>query len=451
MHHPRPARSPRIFPFCPFVAAVTALLLVNEVHAEALARLNAKRLEAVSHAIQALRKDWKEVPRPGPYREHRANLHVHSHWSHDSRGKIEEIVAAAKAAGTSVLMFNEHPADHYDFFKEGHQGIKNGVLLIPGAETAGFLAFPTTSLRGVKTDGPQEFCDLVRGRGGLMFVSHLEERMDWNVRGVTGMEIYNTHADIKDEKKLVAALLNPLWLLQAAELFRKYPQESYSALQDYPADYLRRWDELCQSAPHTGVSANDAHQSIGLVIRWSDEETARVEDALGKLLLQPPIESLPHSEELRKGKRVGDVLYQLQLDPYVVALRHVGTHLLLAEHSEQGVREALEAGRAFVAFDWLADATGFDFAAISDTGRHEMGSQLPLGAGITLRSAAPLPVHWRLLRNGKVVEESDGRTLDYAVVEPGNYRAEAWLDIAGERMIWVLSNPIYMAKGSPTR
>jgi hypothetical protein len=142
MHHPRPARSPRIFPFCPFVAAVTALLLVNELHAEALAKLNAKRLEAVSHAIQALRKDWKEVPRPGPYREHRANLHVHSHWSHDSRGKIEEIVAAAKAVGTSVLMFNEHPADHYDFFKEGHQGTKDGVLLIPGAKQRAFSPFP---------------------------------------------------------------------------------------------------------------------------------------------------------------------------------------------------------------------------------------------------------------------------------------------------------------------
>src|SRR5437870_2175387 len=158
---------PRIFSFCPLlVAALLTLFLVTEARSEALAKLNAKKLEAVSQAIQALRKDWKEVPRSGPYREHRANLHVHSHRSHDSRGQIEEIVAAAKAVGTSVLMFNEHPADHYDFFKDGHQGIKDSVLLIPGAETEGFLAFPTTSLRGVKPGSPQEFCDLVRGRGG---------------------------------------------------------------------------------------------------------------------------------------------------------------------------------------------------------------------------------------------------------------------------------------------
>lgn len=435
--------------FCQlFLAFLAALLVPAETRAEALARLNAKKLAAVSQAIEALRENRREVPRSGPYREHRANLHVHSHWSHDSRGQIEEIVAAAKAVGTSVLMFNEHPADHYDFFKEGHRGTKDGVLLIPGAETEGFLAFPTTSLRGIKLGSPQEFSDLVRGRGGLMFLSHLEERMEWQVRGITGVEIYNTHADIKDEKKLTAALLNPLWLLQTEALFRKYPQESYSALQDYPADYLRRWDEFCQAAPHTGVSANDAHQSIGLVIRWSDAETARVEDSLGKLLLQPAIESLPNSAELRKGKRVGDEIYRLQLDPYEVALRHVGTHLLLTEHSERGVREALEAGRAFVAFDWLGDATGFDFAAFQDTKRFEMGSQLPFSDGLILRGAAPLPVHWRLVRNGKVIEESAGRTLNHAVGEAGNYRAEAWLDIAGERMPWVLSNPVYVTDAS---
>jgi hypothetical protein len=74
-----------------------------------------------------------------------------------------------------------------------------------------------------------------------------------------------------------------------------------------------------------------------------------------------------------------------------------------------------------------------------------MGSQLTLSRGLTLRGQAPLPVHWRLVRNGKVVEETAGRHLNYPVVEPGNYRAEAWLDIAGERMLWILSNPFYIA------
>jgi hypothetical protein len=437
-------QTPSSYPPITFFLAI--VLASTVVRAEALAKLEARQLAAVARAIQELKAEWKAVPRSGPYREQRANLHVHSHWSHDSRGTIEEIVAAAKATGTTVLMFNEHPAEHYDFFKDGHQGIKEGVLLIPGAESAGFLAFPTVSLQGVKPGKPQEFCDLVRGRGGLMFVSHLEERMDWQIRGVTGVEIYNTHADAKDEKKLLAALRNPFWLVQTAELLKKYPQEAYSALQDYPADYLKRWDELCETAPHTGVAANDAHQNLGLIVRWTAVERARFEDSLGKVQLEPELAALPNADELKKGKREGDVLFRLQLDPYENALRHVGTHLLLTELSEKAVREALEAGRAFVAFDWLADSTGFDFAAFSGDKRHEMGSQLPFTRGLTLRGEAPLPVHWRLIRNGKVVEEPSGRTLSYTVSEPGNYRAEAWLDIAGERMIWVLSNPVYVKK-----
>ena len=432
-----------------FTGLLSALIIVVALPAnarsEAFAKLEPKKLEAVRLAVEALRADWKAVPRIGPFREHRANLHVHSHWSHDSRGTIGEIVAAAKATGTSVLMFNEHPAEHYDFFKDGHQGIKDGVLLIPGAESQGFLAFPKMSLRGLNLATPQEFSDLVRGRGGLMFVSHLEERMDWNVRGITGVEIYNTHADFKDEKKMLTALRNPLWLLQATEMFRKYPQESFSALQDYPADYLKRWDELCATAPHTGVSANDAHQNVGLIVRWAAGDKARIEDALGKLLIELDLAIVPGSDGLRKGKQVGDELFRLLLDPYENSLRHVGTHLLLSELSEKAVREALEAGRAFVAFDWLADATGFDFAAVADTQRYEMGSQLAMTRLLTLRGQSPLPVHWRLIRNGKVVEESVGRTLSHSVVEPGNYRTEAWLDIAGERMLWILSNPLYIA------
>ncbi|MSR58366.1 MAG: PHP domain-containing protein, partial [Planctomycetaceae bacterium] len=173
--------------FCkPFLAIVIILgLSTGHARADALARLNADRLDAVHKAVIALQSQRDDSPSPGPYRDYRANLHVHSAFSHDSRGKLDDIVAAAKSAGTSVLMFTEHPADHYDFFKDGHQGTQDGVLLIPGAEMNGFLVYPTHSMRGLASGTPQELSDLVRGRGGLMFVAHLEERMDWQIAGVT--------------------------------------------------------------------------------------------------------------------------------------------------------------------------------------------------------------------------------------------------------------------------
>lgn len=241
-----------------YLLTVVVLVLPLNVRADAVTRLEREKLQAVHKAIEALRTDWRKVPRPGPYKEYRANLHVHSALSHDSRGTIDEIVKAAKATGTQVLMFTEHPADHFDILKDGHKGLKDGVLLIPGAETRGFLAFPKVSLRGTDGGTSQEFADLIRGRGGLMFLSHLEERMDWEIRGLTGVEIYNTHANFKAQKRLSTSLRNPLWLLKIAPLFGDFPQEAFSALQEYPADYLKRWDQLCEKTPHTGIAANDA-------------------------------------------------------------------------------------------------------------------------------------------------------------------------------------------------
>src|SRR5262245_9085456 len=394
------------------VAAVIVLSAGAFARGDALAKLKPDKLDAVRQSLQKLRGEWRKLERPGPYTEYRANLHVHSKLSHDSRGTIEEIVAAAKTVGTRVLLFTEHPAPHYDIFKDGHKGVRDGVLLIPGAETKGFLAFPKASLRGLDGGTPQEFAEVVRRQDGLVFLSHLEERMDWEIRGLTGTEIYNTHADFKDEKKLIAAMRNPLWLLQTAELFRKYPQEAFSALLDYPADYLKRWDELCEKAPHTGIAADDAHQNVGMAVRLLDGGKARLEDALGKKLFEADVATLPPLAALAKYKKPGDTLFQLRLDPYENSLRHVGTHLLLTELSEKAVWEGLTAGRAFVAFDWLADATGFDFAATSGARRHEMGSRIALSADLTLRAQAPLPVRWRLLRNGKVASESKGRTLE---------------------------------------
>jgi len=428
------------------------LLVLGFVHvgkapvnaADAVDRLTAERLEAVHQAVLKLKSERRDIPRSGPLREYRANLHVHSAFSHDSRGTIDEIVAAAKAVGTQVLMFNEHPAEHYDFFKDGHRGTRDGVLLIPGAEMKGLLVFPRQSVRGLESGPVQEFSDLVRGREGLTFLSHLEERMDWEIRGLTGVEIYNTHADFKDEKRLIAQLRNPLWLLKAAELTRKYPQESFSALHDYPADYLKRWDQLCEHFPHTGVSANDAHQNIGLTIRLAEDNKARVEDALGEKLLELDATALAAVLPASKNEKVGSVLLQMRLDPYENSLRHVGTHLLMSELTTEAVWQALQDGRAFVAFDWIADTSGFDIVAETAGKRHEMGSHLPLAQDLRLIGHAPLSARWRLIRNGKLLSESSGPSFDARLDQPGRYRTELWLDVAGEEHIWILSNPFYV-------
>lgn len=430
-------------------AAIIALTWSATNHAfaadGAVDRLTAERLAAVHQARLAFSSQRRDLPRRGPLRAYRANLHVHSKLSHDSRGSLDEILAAAKTVGTHVVLFTEHPAAHYDFVTDGHQGLRDGVLLIPGAETQGLLAFPATSVKGLDLGSPQEFSDVVRRRGGQTFLSHLEERLDWDLTGLSGVEIYNTHADVKDEKQLAAKLRNPLWLLTAAELIRKYPQEAFSALQDYPADYLKRWDELCARAPHTGVSANDAHQNIGLTIRLTEDKKARVEDALGKKLLELDASLIaPQLPPRDEGRPADGVLFQLRLDPYENSLRHVATHLLMTELSADAVRQALDTGRAFVAFDWIADSTGFDVAAESAGRRHEMGSRVTLADDLRITAQAPLAARWKLIRDGQRVAEHDGATYAVRVERAGRYRLELWLDVAGELRPWILTNPFYV-------
>lgn len=427
-----------------WVCILTLGIVERSFGEDAVDRLAPKRIAEIHAAVETLAAKRKMLDRPGTYADYRANLHVHSLLSHDSRGKPEDIVAAAKKVGTKVILFSEHPAPHYDFVKDGHAGMRDGVLLIPGAEAKGLLAYPLESVKDFEAAPIQEYSDIITRRGGLTFLSHLEERMDLNLAGLTGNEIYNTHADFKTEKRLLANLKNPLWLIQVGDVFKKYPKEAISALQDYPEDYLKRWDELCLVFPHCGVSANDSHQNTGIVLKLVEGNKVRVEDPIGDKLLELDAALVGAVMPDVKSAKAGDELYRLQLDPYEASLGLVGTHLLMKEHTREAVWDALQNSRAYVSFDWIADATGFDFALEGDSKRSEMGSQVAFAPAQKLRAQAPLEAHWRLIRSGKLITEAEGTNFEWAVTEPGNYRVEAWLDVAGERRIWILSNPIYV-------
>lgn len=410
---------------------------------DALDRMTRKQLKETRAAIENFREQRKEKEVPGPLKVYRANLHVHSLLSHDSRGKPEEIVAAAKRADTDVIMFTEHPAPHYDFVKDGHQGLRDGVLLIPGAETKGLLAYPKESVREIDPLSTEDFAKMVRQTDGMAFISHLEERMDLEIPGITGNEIYNTHADFKEEKRLMSSMRNPLWLLNTAPLFKEYPQESLLALQDYPQQYLERWGELCKTNPHTGVAANDAHQNVGVRIRVIEGDKVRLEDALGEKLLELNRKAAAELVNIPEDAKEGDVVFEILLDPYERSLRHAGTYLLMREQTKEAVWEALRAGRAYVCFDGLASGRGFSWRAKSGEVRCDLGGEIIAAAEVEFQGICPQDATWKILRDGQVVHQSQGYECSYRSNEKGIYRAELWLD-TGRPQIWILTNPIYV-------
>jgi hypothetical protein len=144
------------------------------------------------------------------------------------------------------------------------------------------------------------------------------------------------------------------------------------------------------------------------------------------------------------GKKAGDVILELDLDPYVRSFRHVSTHILVNETSELDVRQALTKGRAYVAFDWFADPTGFVYRADHGAENWPIGSELIFAKDLYLRAEAPLEARFKLVRDGKIVLERTGPALEFLVDMPGVYRVEAWLNIAGETRPWILTNPIYI-------
>jgi hypothetical protein len=431
--------------------AAAAFLGATEARPAPLAeRLRPERLRATHEAVERLAYQWRpvELAWPGGLRDVRALIHVHSSLSYDSRGSLDEIVAGARSVGAQVVMFAEHPAgDRVDPLADGHSGLRDGVLLVPGAEASGLLLFPAGRLEGPATNGqptksPRELIERTVATGGLAFLSHLEEPGRIFLPALAGCEIYNTHADAKDELRLSEVLRAPELLAALASGASQFPQETFAAIQDYPADYLRRWDQASGDAKLTGIAANDAHHNLVFEVRAAGENRFELVDPFGKRLFAFSNETLASLRELLPADIGQRLPWRFDLDPYERTFRYVSTHLLARDVTRDEVFAALRSGRAYVAFDWLADPTGFVFLARSGEATFPMGSTVAWRDGLTFEAGAPLPCRFELFRDGRPVERREGRSARFEVSQPGLYRLEAWLVVAGEERLWIVSNAV---------
>ena len=78
----------------------------------------------------------------------------------------------------------------------------------------------------------------------------------------------------------------------------------------------------------------------------------------------------------------------------------------LGDVYKRQILESLREGRVFVAFDVLADSTGFVFLAESSGGHAVMGERLPLGPDVHLRAASPVPCRFTVVHDGTVTHLS---------------------------------------------
>ena len=187
------------------------------------------------------------------------------------------------------------------------------------------------------------FVETVRADGGLIFLSHIEERPDHPMTGLDGMEIYNRHADAKkDAAGLLAFLLkltSPALLRGARAIAAGLPRRAVRRTGRIPGRLS------CQVGPGdavtrrlTGVAANDCHHNMVMIAKMVSPESVRLGTIVDKDDDMRPVSALlrPGIRELTRGHQPGDVVARLDLDPYHRSFRNVSTHILAPELTRTG-------------------------------------------------------------------------------------------------------------------
>lgn len=364
------------------------------------------RLESLREARQKIQAERRTIPPLPGLEDLKGVVHVHSRLSWDGRGAPEEVLTGARQAGLRWLMTTDDNTPRT--FSEGPQGRQGDLVVIRGVQVtyihSALLVFNLASQVEIPYweslnlhETLQSMIALMKAKGGIVFLANPARFQDWSVTGYDGMEIYN-FADDAGEWKNLARL--PKYLFDVFYSYDRFPEELLLQFVDYPARPLARWDSATQSRRVVGIAGSDAHQNIRLFGR--------------------------------------------SLDPYGRIFGLVTTHLLAARRDERAVLEALREGHAYVAFDQLADATGFRMTADDGTHRALMGDAVPLSPSLRLSLEAPHTGWIRVFQDGQLISEVDADRWEAPVTRPGTYRVEVWLRIMDAWRPWILSNPVYV-------
>ncbi len=442
------------FVVCWLIAANDAVCKEHEVPRPKYSpteRMTRVRLKAAHEDVLRIERSRRPTPTLRGLNDYRAILHAHAEDSAHTGGTRIEMLGDAKRARVDAILLTDHYRPPKDFVTDSWRGLRDGVLFLPGCEDRGFLIYPTRSIMERMKDATSAFIETVRAGGGLIFLSHIEERPDHSMEGLDGMEITNRHADAKVDSagilSLMLKLTDPASLSELEESVRLYPDELFGSQGRYPADYLAKWDMETKSRRLTGVAANDCHHNQVLLVKMVDRETVSVGTNVdrGDQMRLIPAAIRPGIRAMTNGHRPGDVLARLDIDPYHRSFRNVSTHILAPELSETAIRGALRGGHAYVSHDWMCDPTGSMFEWISvDGSRSLMGDEVKFSPGARLTARFPVSCHIRLLSGGRLLAERSGDRLDHQINEPGVYRIEGWLEVDGEERPWFYSNPIYV-------
>ncbi len=346
------------------------------------------------------------------------NLHMHTVYS-DGTGYHQTIGEAALQAGVDIVIVTDHNVLVQGMDKYYQRDDRRALLLV-GEEVHDRTRQPQKNHLLVIGAGremspysakPQRLLDQVEKSNGLSFIAHPydpelkalgEENIswiDWEVRGYTGIELWNAMSEMKS---IVRSKLDGLFYTLFPQTIARGPHPSV----------IKIWDELTKKG-----------QKV-VVVGGSDA----------------------HSFHMRLGPLRRTVF------PYEFHFRTINTHILVEKPltgnltaDREMVYDALRRGHAFIGYDLPASTKGFRFGGQGKDGSFNMGDEVRMGKGVTLQIRLPGKAECRLLCNGQPVRAwHDQEFCTYIAAQPGVYRVECTVEYMGRRRSWIFSNPIYL-------
>lgn len=327
------------------------------------------------------REDDLEVP----FADLRGALHIHSAAGSHSLGTYPQLIGVAKQANYDYLFITDHPKE-YTLFNE----VEDPDLVV---------------LYGIEDERESGGRNLRTKDSRVMIYSLYETGSV--PEDVTGIEIYNLAENAKAKNNLFSWLTWLYHRLGYGDLF-------FFHLWEMNQQTLGFWDDQNQIRQLPAFAGNNAHQNLGVIL----------------------------------VSGAGERIFSLFVDPYIESFEFVTNHLLVpvqAEISRETVIQALLQGSSYIAFEKIADPTGFTFHAAVDGVVRPMGSEVPAGSDLIFQ--APVPSRFKLIRAGTPYRELEGTRFVLESKLTGTYRVEVYpLNAPSliEGKPWIISNPIYV-------
>jgi len=394
-------------------------------------------------AIAKLKADRIQPAFDDGWNEYRGVLHSHSEISHDSAATKEEIIAALKKDDVDFICMTDHYVDGKADYSVGLSGVMEGIVFIPGYELD-FGLMPWGVPAGtvfMESDEPRALAKRIRELGAVLFYSHCEQERMWDLPELQGMEVYNIHPDFMEELEDIKSLIPTILLCVGP-----YPELAMRYVFDEPKANIARWDSLNRTGKCAGIAGNDAHQNVGvrgfytengtLVVKGTGEKHENIGEYNLNFLTRALLGMF--FGPLEPGRQI----FRFELDPYALSCRFVNTHILARECNEPAILDALRVGRAYFAFNMLADAEGFTCFAEANGTKAVMGEAIALQPGLQFKAAAPHKGQFRLFKDGEPIHQTEGDSFTYDITQPGKYRLEVHVDILGQWTPWIYANPV---------